>query len=179
MATSSELDELRFPIGQFTDPGHLAPRQREEAIEAIARAPADLRRAVAGLDEAQLDSPYRPEGWTIRQVVHHLPDSHMNSFIRFKLGLTEDAPTVRTYHEELWAKLPDAGFDVAVSLDLLETLHVRWVRLLRAIDEPDWRRTIQHPDLGVMTLDSLLAFYAWHGAHHIAHITETRKRNGW
>lgn len=103
----------------------------------------------------------------------------MNSFVRFKLGLTEDSPTIRTYHEARWAELPDASADVAVSLDLLETLHVRWVLLLRAIDESGWARTIQHPDLGVMRLDSLLAFYAWHGAHHIAHITALRARNGW
>lgn len=172
MTTSTELDlhELRFPIGEFVDPGSLDRRQRDQAIEAIAKAPADLRRAVAGLSDAQLDTPYRPGGWTIRQVVHHLPDSHMNSFIRFKLGLTEDSPTIQTYHEELFAKLPDAALDVAVSLDLLETLHARWVLLLRAIDEPDWSRTIRHPDFGTMTLDSLLAFYAWHGKHHIAHI---------
>jgi uncharacterized damage-inducible protein DinB len=179
MATEFELHGLRFPMGEFSDPGELKAHQRVEAIDAIASVPADLRQAIAGLSEAQIDSPYRPGGWTVRQVVHHLPDSHMNSFFRFKLGLTEDNPTIRTYHEERFADLPDAHLDVAVSLDLLEALHARWVLLLRAIDDDGWRRTIQHPDMGLMSLGSLLAFYAWHGAHHIAHITELRARRGW
>jgi uncharacterized damage-inducible protein DinB len=179
MTTAAEFYQLRFPTGEFSDPGQLDPGQRKTAIAAVARVPADLRRAVAGLSQSQLDTPYRPDGWTIRQVVHHLPDSHMNSFFRFKLGLTEENPTIRTYHEERFAELSDAALDVEVSLDLLEALHERWVLLLQAIDEAAWSRTIHHPDFGQMTLDSLLAFYAWHGAHHIAHITETRKREDW
>jgi len=179
MAADTETQDLRFPIGEFADPGELDEAQRAEAIDAVAHVPADLRRAVADLTQAQLDSPYRPEGWTIRQVVHHLPDSHMNSFFRFKLGLTEENPEIRTYHEERFAELPDAGAEIAISLDLLETLHARWVLLLRAMDGGSWSRTIRHPDFGVMSLDSLLAFYAWHGAHHVAHITSLRKREGW
>ncbi len=171
--------DLRFPIGPFVDPGSLEAVARSAAIDAIEAAPARLRAAVAGLSEVQLDTRYRPGGWTVRQVVHHLPDSHLNSYSRFKLGLTEEEPTIRTYHEDRWAELADSGADVEVSLELLEALHRRWVLLLRAIEEPDWQRAILHPDLGRMRLDALLAFYAWHGAHHVAHITELRKRRGW
>ena len=169
----------RFPIGPFEDPGELDAKRRTEAIDAIAATPARLRSAVAGLDDAQLDTRYRPGGWTVRQVVHHLPDSHLNSYVRFKLGLTENEPTIRTYREELWAELADARTEVEGSIELLEALHRRWVILLRGIEEREWRRSILHPDLGRMSLDSLLAFYAWHGLHHVAHITELRRREGW
>ena len=176
---SDPVEDLRFPIGPFSDPGALDCAQREAAIASIAGAPAQLRTAVAGLGKSQLDTRYRPGGWTVRQVVHHLPDSHLNSYSRFKLGLTEEEPTIRTYHEDRWAELPDSAADVEMSLALLETLHRRWTILLRALEDRDWARAILHPDLGRMRLDSVLAFYDWHGAHHIAHITRLRQRSGW
>ncbi len=169
----------RYPIGPWEDPGSLGRAERAAAIAAVDAAPAALRAAVAGLDEPQLDTRDRSGGWTVRQVVHHLPDSHMNSYIRFKIGLTEREPTIRTYHEERFAELPDARAGVEPSLELLEALHRRWVLLLRAIDDAGWQRVILHPDLGRMSLDSLLAFYAWHGRHHVAHVTELRRRRGW
>lgn len=139
-----------------------------------------MRAAVQGLSPQQLDTRYRPQGWTVRQVVHHVPDSHMNAYIRFKLALTEDAPTIKTYHEDLWAELADSrSTPVETSLTLLETLHERWVALLRSLKDEDWKRSFRHPELGPMPLDANLALYAWHGAHHTAHITTLRQRNGW
>lgn len=173
------MDDLRYPTGRFEQPVSLTPRQRAAAIDRIAGTPAALRRAVEGLSKEQVDTPYRPDGWTVRQVVHHLPDSHLNSFVRFKLGLTEEHPTIGTYREARWAELPDSRADVDVSLDLLETLHRRWVLLLRSMDDADWQRTIDHPEMGPMRLDALLALYAWHGPHHVAHITSLRERKGW
>lgn len=169
----------RFPVGPFEDPGTLDAPERARAIDQIAETPARLRSAVEDLTADQLDTRYRPGGWTVRQVVHHLPDSHLNSYIRFKIGLTEDEPTIRTYHEERFAELADTRTEIGSSLALLETLHRRWVILLRGIEAEEWRRVIVHPDLGRMRLDSLLAFYAWHGRHHVAHITELRGRNSW
>jgi len=171
--------DLRFPIGPFEDPGRLDAPGTILAIDSIAETPVRLRSAVAGLSDGQLDTRYRPGGWTVRQVVHHLPDSHLNSYIRFKIGLTEDEPTIRTYHEERFAELTDTGTEIESSLALLEALHQRWEILLRGLEPEDWRRAIIHPDLGRMRLDSLLAFYAWHGRHHVAHITELRRRNRW
>ena len=142
--------------------------------------PAELRAAVHGLSPEQLDTPYRLEGWTVRQVVHHLPDSHMNSFIRFKLALTEEEPTIKPYDEDLWARLGDVrNTPVEVSLRLLESLHQRWVVLLRSLGDEDWPRKFRHPELGVMSLERNLALYAWHGRHHVAHITALRERMGW
>lgn len=160
-------------------PGELRPDIRATAVQAIADAPILLRAAVKDLRDEQLDTPYRPDGWSVRQVVHHLPDSHMNSFIRLKLALTEDTPTIRTYDQAQWAKLPDAQAPIEISLTLLERLHERWVYLWRRLGDDDWARTLRHPDLGEMLVDDLLAFYAWHGKHHTAHITELRKRKGW
>lgn len=176
---TGSIDRLRFPIGPFVDPGALDAPRRAAAIDSIAALPSQLREALAGLTQVQLDTPYRPGGWTVRQVVHHLPDSHLNSYVRFKLGLTEDEPTIRTYHEELWAELADSSADVEVSLVLLEALHRRWTLLLRAVTDSGWQRAILHPDMGRMRLDSLLAFYDWHGVHHTAHIRELRQRKGW
>lgn len=173
------LPDLRYPIGPFRSPGALAPEARASAIAELADAPAHLRAAVSGLPDARLDTPYRPDGWTVRQVVHHLPDSHVNSYVRLKLALTEDAPLIRPYDEARWAMLPDAGAPVALSLDLLEHLHARWVYLWRRLTDADWARTLRHPELGVMRVDELLAFYAWHGRHHVAHITSLRLREGW
>ena len=175
----ADSTDPRFPIGEFVFAGELDESEREAAIDAIEATPAELRLAVAGLNESELDTPYREGGWTVRQVVHHLPDSHMNSLIRFKLGLTEDTPTVRTYREELFAELADARTEVEGSIRLLEALHERWVLLLRGLEPGDWRRAIRHPDFGLMRLDHLLAFYAWHGRHHVAHILSLRERQGW
>jgi uncharacterized damage-inducible protein DinB len=171
---------LRFPIGEFKRVNALTDHERRASIEAIAEAPARLRAAVAGLGAEQLDTPYRTGGWTVRQVVHHLPDSHMNSYVRFKLALTEDEPTIKPYEEGLWAELADAKTTpIEPSLALLENLHRRWVLLLRSLTPPDLARKFRHPELGAVTLDENLALYAWHGCHHVAHITALRERNGW
>jgi hypothetical protein len=150
-------------------------------IDVIARTPAELRAAVEGLSAKQLDTPYRPDGWTVRQVVHHVPDSHLNAYIRFKLGLTEETPTIKPYDEALWAKLPDSrDTPVETSLSLLATLHDRWVRLLRAMEPADFTRQINHPEWEKpLSLDAVLALYAWHGPHHTAHVTGLRQRMGW
>jgi DinB family protein len=171
----------RYPIGLFRmEADALAPGQRETLIEQIAEAPAKLREAVRGLSSEQLDTPYRPGGWTARQVVHHLPDSHMNAYIRFKLALTEEEPALRTYEEGEWAKLADVrDTPVEVSLDLLGALHQRWVLLLRALSAREFARAARHPGWGRVSVDWLLAQYAWHGRHHVAHITSLRDRMGW
>ena len=173
------MTDLRFPIGPFELQGVLNPASRMKAIDTIAETPQKLRNAVESLSDTQLDTPYRPGGWTSRQVVHHLPDSHMNSYIRLKLALTEDIPTIRTYDEVEWAELPDAAAPVELSLGLLEHLHSRWVYLWRRLEEEDWFRELRHPELGKMRVDELLTFYAWHGLHHVAHITELRSARGW
>jgi len=171
--------DLRYPIGPFVPPGPLSPDLRAQAIATIAETPARLRGAVDGLSEAQLDTPYRPGGWTVRQVTHHVPDSHLNAYIRFKLGLTEERPTIRPYDQAAWANLPDSRDPIAPSLDLLDGLHARWVRLLRTMGAADFARRLHHPESGEMSLDDLLALYAWHGPHHVAHITSLRQREGW
>jgi uncharacterized damage-inducible protein DinB len=174
------MDDLRFPVGRFARPERLTPEQRRAAIDSIANTPARMRAAVHGLDNAQLDTPYRPEGWTVRQVVHHVPDSHMNAYTRLKLGLTEDTPTIKPYDEAAWATLDDVrATPIETSLSLLESLHDRWVRVLQAMSPADFDRTINHPENGTMTLDQLLALYEWHGRHHVAHINNLRQRNGW
>jgi uncharacterized damage-inducible protein DinB len=174
------MEDLRYPIGRFQRPAALTGAQRRAAIDAVAAAPARLRDAVRGFDAARFDTPYRPGGWTVRQVVHHVPDSHANAFIRFKLALTENAPTIKPYDEAAWANLEDArSTPIETSLTLLDALHDRWVRVLRAMSPSDFERTLIHPENGVMTLDQLLAMYEWHGRHHVAHVTSLRDRNGW
>ena len=149
-------------------------------ISEIERAPAALRAAVAGLSDAQLDTPYRDGGWTVRQVTHHVPDSHMNAYMRWKLALTEDEPTIKPYAEDRWAQLADTqSTPIEVSLVMLESLHDRWVRLLRSLGPSDWKRQFRHPEMGVVSLEKNLAMYAWHSKHHVAHVTELRKRMGW
>jgi len=175
-------DSLRYPTGRFHRPKRpLENAERREMIDAIARLPDDFRGAVRALSESQLDTPYRPEGWTVRQVVHHVPDSHMNAFVRFKLALTEDVPTIKPYDEAEWAKLSDArDTPIETSLTLLSALHDRWVRLLRAMSPDDFARKLNHPDWDApLSLDTMLALYAWHGPHHTAHITNLRQRMGW
>jgi uncharacterized damage-inducible protein DinB len=171
--------DLRYPIGKFQPVGNVTDIQRRAFIDAIAETPKKLKAAIAGLDERQLDTPYRPSGWTVRQVVHHVPDSHMNSYVRFKLALTEDEPTIKPYDEARWAELADAKAPVELSLLLLENLHKRWVLLLNSLTPSDWLRTFRHPERGTMTLDENVQLYAWHGRHHVAHITALRQRNNW
>ena len=171
----------RYPIGAFERPVEpLSGSQRNRFIGEIAEAPARLRDAVAGLSEAQLDTPYRPGGWTVRQVAHHIPDSHINAWVRLKLALTENDPAVQPYEEAEWAKLPDvAATPVEVSVALLDALHRRWVALLRSLSEKDFAKSARHPSWGSITVDFLVAQYAWHGRHHVAHITSLREREGW
>jgi hypothetical protein len=175
----AELD-ARYPIGRYQPPPEISADLRAEWIERIAATPAALREALRGMDDAALETPYRDGGWTVRQVTHHLPDSHVNAYVRFKLGLTEDTPTIKPYMEAAWAQLADTReTPVEVSLALLEALHHRWVTLLKSIPEEAWSRAVMHPENGVMRLDRLLGLYAWHGDHHVAHITGVRKRMGW
>ena len=174
------MQDLRFPVGRFEAPSASDTAERATFIRQIADAPERLRTAVDGLTRDQLDTPYRPGGWTVRQVVHHLPDSHVNAYVRFRLALTEDEPAVKVYDEALWAELPDARTGaLELSLPLFAALHRRFTTLLEAMDEPQWRRPYRHPDLGLLSLDTALALYAWHGRHHVAHITRLRERNGW
>ena len=176
------MNDLSYPIGSFSlKEVTVAPEDRTGLIAAIAELPAQFRSAVHGLNEAQFDTPYRPGGWTVRQVVHHVPDSHLNAYVRFKLALTEENPTIKTYEEARWAELPDtAGTQIGVSLVLLEALHRRWVILLKSMSDQQWSRTFFHPDQQAsFRLDAILAMYAWHGKHHTAHITRLRERMGW
>jgi len=169
----------RFPIGKFTPVAALTPAERNARIDQIAAAPANFRKAVAGLNDQQLDTPYRAGGWTVRQVAHHLPDSHMNAYMRFKWGLTEDTPAIKTYEEKDWARTPETSAPIAFSLDLLTSLHERWITLLRGMAPADFARKIKHPEMGLIPLDNLLALYSWHGRHHTAHVTSLRERMGW
>jgi hypothetical protein len=174
------MQDLAFPVGRFQRPASLTSEQRQTAIESVVAAPRHLRDAVHGLDEAQLDTPYRPDGWTARQVVHHVPDSHMNAFIRLKLALTEDTPTIKPYDQTAWAHLEDArSTPIETSLTLLDCVHDRWARVLRAMSPSDFARELNHPENGIMNLDQLLAMYEWHGRHHVAHIMNLRGRNNW
>ena len=173
-------DDLRYPIGPFAPPDTLTPEQVKTWIAEIATLPAALHKAVTPLTESQLDTPYRPGGWTVRQVVHHVPESHLNSFIRFKWALTEDRPTIKAYDEKSWATLPDyAAVPIAHSLDLLETLHVRWVGLLRSLSWAQLQREFVHPESGPTSLAETVGAYAWHGRHHLAHIERLIEREGW
>lgn len=172
--------DLRYPIGRFTPPDAPTPDDRSRRIDEIAGLPGALRAAVGGLSPEQLDTAYRPGGWTVRQVVHHVPDSHINAYVRFRLALTEREPTIRPYEEARWAELDDARTSPPdVSLALLDALHDRWVTLLRALPDDAWPRILHHPESGVHDLDWLLALYAWHGRHHVAHVTALRERMGW
>ena len=174
------MSDPRYPIGKFTYDGPPDETQRRKFIDEIAHAPSALRAAVQDLTPEQIETPYRDGGWTVRQVTHHVPESHMNAFIRFKLALTEDAPTIKPYLEDRWANLADVqSTPLEVSLALLDSLQDRLVRLLRSLSPQDWKRIFNHPELGQMPLEKNLALYAWHGKHHVAHITELRKKMGW
>lgn len=172
--------ELRYPVGKFHAPQVISAADRSQWISEIEHLPSELAEAVGGLSVHHLDAPYRPGGWTIRQVVHHLPDSHMNAYVRVRLALTEETPTIKPYAEARWAELEDAkSGDISLSLNLLNALHARWVILFRSLDEEEFARALRHPEHGEVKLERLLAMYAWHGKHHLAHITGLRRRNGW
>ena len=173
------MTDPRFPIGAFVRPLMLEPDERRVAIDQVRATPSRIRTAFDGLDERQLDTPYRPGGWTLRQVAHHLPDSHLNAYIRCKLALTEDAPTIKPYDEAAWARLQDSRLPIDVSLTLLDSVHQRWVVLLENLSEAEWERTFVHPEVGVTRLDQLLALYSWHGRHNEAHVTSLRDRMRW
>lgn len=178
------MSDLRYPIGNFEwsqpESEEQSAKDRVQYIEVLAKLPVQMRTAVQGLGAEQLDTPYRPEGWSVRQVVHHVPESHMNAYIRFKLALTEEQPQIKPYNEADWAKLPDNNITpIEVSLQLLAALHSRWVDVLQTMRPSDFGRTLYHPERGVLTLDRMLAMYAWHSSHHLAHITSLRERMGW
>lgn len=174
------MSDPRYPVGPFSAPDSYTPALREELIGEIAEAPVRLRAAVAGLSEAHLGEPYREGGWTVAQVVHHVADSHLHAYLRCKFALAEDAPAIRAYNETRWAQFVDAvGTDVDSSLSVLDGLHRRWVTLLGSMTPEDFGRVFVHPEHGPMNLDRVLAMYAWHGRHHVGHITELRARKGW
>lgn len=177
---SASAIDLRYPIGKYSPPSQFTEAWRGAAIDAWAATPLAMRRAVEGLDDAQLDTPYRPDGWTVRQLVHHVPDSHLNAYVRVKLALTEHVPTIKPYDENEWVKLADVRTTpVDVSLALLDGVHGRLTRLFRGMTPEQFERRYVHPESGEHTLDYLLGMYAWHGAHHVAHITALRQRMKW
>jgi uncharacterized damage-inducible protein DinB len=174
------MPDLRYPIGPFSPDSNPTPELRAKHIEEISALPKRFRQAITGLSKEQFDTPYREGGWTVKQVVHHVPDSHLNAYIRCKLALTENVPTIKAYNEDAWAKLKDSELTpIEVSLALLESIHNRWVTLLRSLQPDDFQRKFNHPEAGVMTLDRLVNLYDWHGRHHTAHITTLRERMRW
>src|SRR6266704_2278609 len=174
------MSDPRYPIGKFTFAGPPDDAQRTKLIDDIAQTPAALRAAVHGLTPSQVETPYRDGGWTVRQVVHHVPDSHLNAYVRLKLALTEEKPTIKPYEEAAWAELADTkATPIEVSQTLLDSLHARWDRLWRSLKPEQFARVLIHPEHGERTIDWLLFLYEWHGKHHTAHITELRKKKGW
>lgn len=172
-------EDLRFPIGKFDAELKITKRLRNQFIEAIANYPDVLFEEIKNLWDDELDTPYRPEGWTVRQLVHHIADSHMNSYIRFKLALTEDAPTIRPYFEDRWAEIEDSKMPIDASMKIIRGVHARWANVLNSMSDEDFRRRLVHPESGEWTLEKMLGLYDWHGRHHLAHITELAKREGW
>lgn len=172
-------DDLRYPIGRFSPSAESTPTMRAGQIQNLRELPERMRAAVAGLNDAQLDTPYREGGWTVRQVVHHLADSHANAFLRFKHALTEDWPTIKAYDESAWARLADNHLPASSSLMLIDGLHERWATLLESLSDEDFRKGYVHPERGRQPLAAALAMYDWHGRHHTAHITSLRARQGW
>lgn len=180
MTTANMNDSLRFPVGKFQPPATFSPEIRRTAIEVIRQLPSTLAEATAGLSQKQLEMPYREGGWTLRQVVHHVADSHMNAYVRVRLALTEEWPTIKPYNEKLWAHLADARtLPVDVSLTLLDALHTRWVTLFESFTDAEWQRGYNHLDSGRQTLEHVVCLYAWHSRHHTAHITSLRQSMGW
>jgi hypothetical protein len=178
-APDHPMNDLRYPVGKFAWPETLSRDELDAAIAEIAALPAQLRAAVKGLSPEQLDTPYRDGGWTVRQVAHHVPDSHLNSYVRFKLALTEDEPVIKPYDEAAWARLADSMAAIEPSLKLLEALHDRWVTLMRGMSNAEWQRRFTHPERGPMRLDITAALYAWHSRHHLAHVMGLRSRRSW
>jgi len=175
-----DIPDLRYPIGKFSFPDSVSPEDRVIFVQQIAETPARMKAVVAGLSDEQLDTPYRPGGWTVRQVVHHVPDSHMNCFIRWRLALTEEEPVIKPYDEAKWAELHDSRTaPPEVSVQLLECLHERWVNMIDAMSDADFERKFRHPEVGLLGLNTVLAGYAWHCRHHEGHITALRARMGW
>ena len=172
-------DDLRFPIGKFDSGREVTPELRRKYIQTIKDLPESLGNAAANLTDEQMDTPYRPEGWTVRQTVHHIADSHLNSYCRFKLALTEDVPTIRPYYEDRWAKLEDSRMPIDVSMKIIEGVHARWANLLDSMSDEDFQRKLNHPETGEWTLENFLGLYDWHCKHHTAHITNLRERNSW
>lgn len=172
-------EDLRFPIGKFNKNIEITPDLRKSFIQTIADLPTNLHNATGDLNDEQLDTPYRPGGWTVRQTVHHIADSHINSFIRFKLALTEHAPTIRPYYEDRWAELADSTMPIDVSMKMIEGLHSRWTTLLHSMTDEDFNKPLKHPDSGDWTLETMLGLYDWHSRHHTAHITKLRERENW
>lgn len=174
------MEELRYPIGRYEESPSVSPRDIARWIDEIEALPANVRSTVSGLTDDQLDTPYRDGGWTVRQLIHHIADSHLNAYTRFKLGLTEDTPTIKPYQQDDWAKLPDSEMPIAVSLDMLESIHKRWVKVLKSMDGEQLNREIYHPEYDkIIVLKSFIGNYAWHGKHHLAHITNLKKRKDW
>ena len=178
MSTAPQQD-LRYPVGPWHAPEQISETTARGYIADIRGLSGALRKAVGGLSSDQLDTPYRPGGWTVRQVVHHLADSHMNAFCRWKFALTEQEPTIKPYDENAWAKLPDSNLDIGASLAIVDGIHHRWVALLEQSGKDQFSRTLNHPERGVLRLDTMLSLYSWHSRHHVAHITALRKRMGW
>jgi uncharacterized damage-inducible protein DinB len=172
-------EDLRFPIGKFDSEIEITPDKKRDFIQTIADLPQNIRNVVEDLSDERLDTAYRPEGWTIRQLVHHVADSHLNALCRFKLALTEDFPTIRPYYEDRWAELADAKLPIEDSLKIIEWVHSRWTAVLKAMSNADFQRKLNHPELGEWTLEKFLALYDWHSRHHTAHITSLREREGW
>jgi|SRR3954470_23028921 hypothetical protein len=180
MNVAQTAEDLRYPIGKAVLEKDLSESRRRELIGIIASAPKRFRDAVAGLSDKQLDTPYRPGGWTLRQTIHHVADSHMNANIRIRLALTEKTPAIKTYEEQLWAELPDAkSMPIDVSLQIIDAVHARMDKLLGSLKGADFQRTFSHPQWGELKLEGQLCLYAWHTQHHAAHITNLRKREGW
>jgi hypothetical protein len=171
--------DLSYPVGRFDRTARWTMESRRAAIEDIAALPVKLRAAVAGLNDARLDTPYRPGGWTVRQLAHHVADSHMNGYIRLKLALTEDNPTIKPYEQDAWARLPDSRLPIAPSLAILDAVHERWSVIWRSLRDADFAREFTHPEMGPLTLETHLHLYAWHSRHHTAHVASLRARQGW
>lgn len=173
------MDKIRYPTGKFEYSEPVSENDLRYLIKDLRTLPDRLRQEVKNLDDSQLDTPYRDKGWTVRQVIHHLPDSHLNGYVRIKLALTEDEPTIKPYEQDPWARLPDNDLDTVYSLNILEGIHKRLVTLLESLSADEWNRTINHPENGSMTVKHMAALYAWHGNHHLAHITNLKSRKNW